>query len=175
MSFSFLKSKESKEVIFVVGKPYSGKTHNCRKLVESNPSIALIGGGVVGGEGSLDDKIRDIVGAISSNATATKFLIDGFPTKIEEVGLWTDTAGQHGLSLSCVLYLSCPDDILITRAREGGFVTGEEEEATLFMRLVDAQNDMAPVIAHFASLGLLKEVATDQDEDAVFEFFTENF
>ena len=96
------------------------------------------------------------------NSSASLFLIDGFPRNLDNVNGWNEVAGND-VTVACVLFLDCPQDVMCTRLLARGETSGriDDNHESIMKRFVTYQNETRPIISHFKSQGKVRHVLAD--------------
>jgi UMP-CMP kinase len=145
-------SPDETTVIFVLGGPGSGKGTQSEKLVHNYGFNHLSAGDLLRAEqvreGSqygelIQHHIREgtivpmeVTVALLSNAMAdalsqgrfktkpARFLIDGFPRKLDQAVFFEETVCSSRLTL----FLNCPEDVLLSRLLKRGETSGRDDD-----------------------------------------------
>src|SRR5437762_1501424 len=145
-------SEEDVTVIFVLGGPGSGKGTQSGNLVRDYGFVHLSAGDLLrieqDREGSkYGDLIRNhirngiivpmeitvallldsMTAALTNKETRTpkpRFLIDGFPRKMDQATFFEETVCPSTLTL----FLSCPEDVLLNRLLSRGKTSGRDDD-----------------------------------------------
>lgn len=91
------------------------------------------------------------------------FLLDGYPRNVEQAVRLDSYLDELGRSLSGVVHLTAPPEILINRIVERGRTAGDkarsdDNEEVVRRRLDVYRNETAPLVAYYRDRGLLTEV-----------------
>lgn len=75
------------------------------------------------------------------------------------------------VNLQFVLVLNCGEEVCVTRCLRRGLSSNrsDDNEESLKKRFQTFVNDSMPIINHYKTLDLVKEINGDQTADAVFE------
>lgn len=188
------------QVVFVLGGPGSGKGTQCQLLVERLESrwSHLSTGDLLRAErkkgGELGDQINTIIAngklvpseitcqllekgmkdvynqAQSSSSSCTKFLIDGYPRSFGNVSAWDKMMGSKH-QIEFVLYLDCPEEVMIGRLLERGKSSGRSDDSidVIRKRFETNARECAPVIEHYEKHGQLRKVVADKPIEDVYK------
>lgn len=180
-------------VIFVLGGPGAGKGTQCARLVEKYGFIHLSAGDLLRAEqtrpGSefgalIDDCIRN--GAIvpmevtvkllenamseamkSKGTTKGRFLIDGFPRKMDQAEKFEETVCRA----RAVLFYDCPEAVMEARLLERGKTSGRADDNTesIKKRFKTFIETSMPVVDRYEKEGRVIKVDASPTPDVVFQ------
>jgi len=179
-------------VIFILGKPGSGKGTQCCNVVQHFKFAHLSAGDLLRDEMNNETSVhRDIIkknidaGTIvpveitcallkrRMDEICTKgtwnFLIDGFPRNWNNVHGW-ETTMSESVNLAFVLYLDAPEHVCIERCllRSDGSGRTDDNLDCLKKRISTFTNDTIPIINYYVGKGLVKSVDASRSPDQVF-------
>jgi UMP-CMP kinase len=110
------------------------------------------------------------------------FLIDGFPRNQDNVNVWNQKIHSSPTldhrpkpSMTCkvlfVLFLDCPDDVMVGRLLERGKSSGRTDDQldTIKRRLEIFHEESMPIIEWYHKEGILRTVRADRSVDIVFQ------
>lgn len=107
----------------------------------------------------------------ASQSNITKFLIDGFPRSMGNLTAWDDSEiGANLAVVECCLFLDCPEEVMVGRLVKRGESSGRVDDQNLDVirkRFYTYQQETAPIIEYYKTLGKLRTVAADQAVDNV--------
>ncbi|KAJ2968206.1 hypothetical protein NQ176_g9294 [Zarea fungicola] len=179
-------------VLFVLGGPGAGKGTQCAKLVEKHGFTHLSAGDLLRAEqdrpgSQFGDLIRDYIknGLIvpmevtvkllenamvdalkAKGATKGRFLIDGFPRKLDQAYKFEDTVCPAKL----VLFFDCPEKVMEERLLERGKTSGRADDNAESIRKrfrVFVETSM-PVVDYYEKQGKVVKVEAVTSPDDVF-------
>jgi UMP-CMP kinase len=186
------------QVVFVLGGPGSGKGTQCSLVQESSSKTsdnkqwhhesagellrtARQHGGLLGdtinqciAQGQLVPStvtcqlIAEAMQRTYQATGVTRFLIDGFPRSQGNLDAWNATmAPRH--TLEFVLYLECPEEIMIDRLLDRGQTSGRSDDnlEVIRKRLLTNQQETEPIVQHYELEGKLRRVRADQPVEQV--------
>ncbi|PHH60397.1 hypothetical protein CDD81_1710 [Ophiocordyceps australis] len=179
-------------VIFVLGGPGAGKGTQCARLVDSHGFTHLSAGDLLRAEqdrpGSrFGDLIRSYIkdGLIvpmevtiallqtamadaltSDKSTKGRFLIDGFPRKMDQALRFEADVCPARL----VLFFDCPENVMQARLLERGKTSGRADDnadsiAKRFRTFIDTS---MPVVDYYTASDKVLKIDATADADAVF-------
>lgn len=176
-------------VVYVLGGPGSGKGTQSAKLVEKYGFVHLSAGDLLRAEqkdpesqyGELianyikngqivpqEITIALLKKAIVNNYNqgATKFLVDGFPRKMDQA-ISFENQVVHG---KFVLFFQCPEDVMLQRLLQRGKTSGRSDDNmnSIRKRFKVFENTSMPVVDYFDKQGKVLKVNCDQPVDEVF-------
>lgn len=176
-------------VIFVLGGPGAGKGTQCAKLVEDYQFVHLSAGDLLRAEqareGSqygelIDEYIRtgqivpqEITIALLENAMKdsvkqgkNKFLIDGFPRKMDQAVKFEEEVAESKM----VLFLDAPEDIMLQRLLKRGETSGRTDDniESIKKRFTTFKETSMPVVEYFEKQNKVARVPTNQSIDDVY-------
>jgi len=96
-----------------------------------------------------------------------RFLIDGFPRKMDQALKFDETVCLSTL----VIYFSTTEQVMLDRLLERGKTSGREDDnvESIKKRFRTYKSDTMPVIEHYASLGKVAEVNSSSSVDSVYK------
>lgn len=109
-----------------------------------------------------------LMGPARAAGAAGGYVLDGFPRTVHQAEQAYLIASDEGIELQAVLFLAVPDDVLVQRllARRRG---NDDTEATIRRRLEVYHAETEPLVEHYRTRGLLREVNGDQPVERVTE------
>lgn len=179
-------------VVFVLGGPGAGKGTQCAKLVSDHAFTHLSAGDLLRAEqerpGSqfgalIKEYIRDgqivpmeVTVQLLENAMAEvvartggkgKFLIDGFPRKMDQAERFEETV----VPAAFVLFFDAPEDVMMARLVKRGETSGRADDNVESIRKrfrVFVETSM-PVVDRFEKEGRVVRVKATQSPEKVYE------
>ncbi|RCK60448.1 Uridylate kinase [Candida viswanathii] len=176
-------------VIFVLGGPGSGKGTQSDKLVKDKGFVHLSAGDLLRAEqkrpgskyGELIAKyIREgeivpqevtvalLKQAIQENYAQgkTKFLVDGFPRKMDQAITFEDTIAKSAFTL----FFECPEQVMLQRLLERGKTSGRTDDniESIKKRFKTFIDTSMPVVEYFEKQGKVVKVRCDEPVDVVY-------
>lgn len=182
-------------VVFFLGGPGSGKGTQSANLVKDYDFVHLSAGDLLRAEQEREgsqygDMIREYIRegkivpmevtvALLSNAmdasmaksktaagTKARFLIDGFPRKLDQAHFFEDTVCPSEL----VLFLDCPEDVMESRLLKRGETSGRSDDnaESIRKRFRTFVETSMPVVEHFRKENKVVEVKADVTVEEVF-------
>ncbi|KAJ5747237.1 uncharacterized protein N7511_008933 [Penicillium nucicola] len=167
-------------VVFFLGGPGSGKGTQSANLVKSYGFVHLSAGDLLREEqdrsGSqygemIKEYIREgkIVPMEQPPAPGTKarFLIDGFPRKLDQAVFFEETVCPSEL----VLFLDCPEAVMETRLLKRGETSGRADDnaESIRKRFRTFVETSMPVVDDFRAKDKVVTVTADKSVDAVYQ------
>ncbi|KAH3675940.1 hypothetical protein WICMUC_002236 [Wickerhamomyces mucosus] len=189
-----IKQKAFKEgevsVIFILGGPGSGKGTQSAKLVNDHGFVHLSAGDLLRAEqkrpGSkygelIANNIRDgvivpqeVTIALLKQAMEeskvkgqTRFLIDGFPRKMDQAITFEDQVATSAFTI----FFECPEQVMLERLLERGKTSGRADDniESIKKRFRTFIETSFPVIEYFDKQGKVVKLQCDQPVDVVYE------
>jgi len=176
-------------VVFVLGGPGAGKGTQCARLVSDYEFVHLSAGDLLRSEqareGStfgpmIKDYIREgkivpmevtiklLEQAIKASVDQGKirFLVDGFPRKMDQAIKFDEDVCQSAF----VLFLTCPEKVLLERLLERGKTSGREDdnEESIKKRFRTFIETSLPVIEHYQKQNKVVQIDSDQPIEQVY-------
>lgn len=176
-------------VIFVLGGPGSGKGTQCAKLVKEYQFVHLSAGDLLRAEQAREgSKYGDLIKhyikeglivpqevtiALLKNAIATnfengktKFLVDGFPRKMDQA----ITFEKQVVPSKFTLFFECPEQVMLERLLERGKTSGRTDDniESIKKRFRTFIDTSMPVVEHFEKQSKVVKVRCDDPVDTVF-------
>ncbi|KAG7830495.1 hypothetical protein KL919_002764 [Ogataea angusta] len=178
------------DVIFVLGGPGSGKGTQCAKLVKNYDFVHLSAGDLLRAEqtnpnseyGSLIahyikeglivpqeitiNLLKNAIVEQYSKNKKTKFLIDGFPRKMDQAVSFEDLIVKSKLTL----YFECPEEVMLHRVLERGKTSGRADDnlETIKKRFRTFLETSMPVVDYFDKQGRVVKVSCNQPVEEVY-------
>ncbi|KAI1454380.1 uridylate kinase [Annulohypoxylon moriforme] len=187
-------SQEDVTVIFVLGGPGAGKGTQCERLVSKYGFAHLSAGDLLRAEqnrpnsefGSLirehirngtivpmevtiallESSMRSIL-STNANPAKGKFLIDGFPRKLDQAHKFEEAV----VPARFVLFFDCPEAEMERRLMERGKTSGREDDnaESIRKRFRTFIETSMPVVEYFESQDRVVKVDARPEPDRVFE------
>ncbi|KAL4064331.1 UMP-CMP kinase [Scleroderma citrinum] len=100
-----------------------------------------------------------------------RFLIDGFPRKMDQAVAFDETV----CSASLVIHFTTTEDVMLQRLKERGKTSGREDDndESIKKRFRTHIEQCMPVIQHYSKLGKLLEIDCSGSIDDVYELTSE--
>lgn len=178
-------------VIFVLGGPGAGKGTQCANLVRDHGFVHLSAGDLLRAEQNREGSqygaliaqyIRDglivpqeVTIALLDNAIkekfdkegATKFLVDGFPRKMDQALTFEDNIATS----SFTLFFECPEQVMLKRLLERGKTSGRADDniESIKKRFRVFIETSMPVVEYFEKQGKVVKVSCDKPVDEVYD------
>ncbi|CAG9937938.1 hypothetical protein V2G26_014041 [Clonostachys chloroleuca] len=179
-------------VVFVLGGPGAGKGTQCAKLVSGHGFSHLSAGDLLRAEqqreGSeygdlireyikdgkivpsevtinlLKNAMRDIL--TQAGKTTGRFLIDGFPRKMDQAHSFEEIVCPAKL----VLFFDCPENVMEERLLERGKTSGRSDDNadSIRKRFKTFVETSMPVIDYYEKEGKVVKIDATQSPDAVY-------
>lgn len=183
-------------VVFVLGGPGAGKGTTCALLegrLNGGKQWAHLSAGDLLREarnqgGPLGNEINAYISAgqlVPSEVTCklletgmervykstgkTRFLIDGFPRSFSNATVWETSMPQHKVAF--VLNLECPEEVLLGRLLHRGQTSGRVDDTldVIRKRFQTNQQETQPILQHFAAMGKVRTIPSDQPIEEVYQ------
>jgi len=177
-------------VVYVLGGPGAGKGTQCNRLVSDKDFVHLSAGDLLRAEqqreGSktgqlIKDYITDgkivpmeiTIGLLQAamqeamdKEDKKRFLIDGFPRKLDQAFKFDETVCPG----SAVLFLTCPEEILLERLLERGKTSGRDDDnaESIKKRFRTFIETSMPVVEHYRKEGKVIDINSSKSIDAVY-------
>jgi UMP-CMP kinase len=99
----------------------------------------------------------------------SKFLIDGFPRDLQNIECW-QLKMSHLVETQFLLFLDCPEDVMVSRLLERGKDSKRSDDniESIRKRLIVYDQCTKPVVEHFRSKGLMRQVDSNRPHEEVF-------
>ncbi|KAK2768755.1 bifunctional uridylate/adenylate kinase [Arachnomyces sp. PD_36] len=96
-----------------------------------------------------------------------RFLIDGFPRKLDQAHFFEDTVCPSSLTL----FLNCPEDVMQNRLLKRGETSGRSDDniESIKKRFRVFQEQSMPVVDYYDTLGKVVRVVATGSQDEVYE------
>ncbi|KAG7193105.1 bifunctional uridylate/adenylate kinase [Scheffersomyces spartinae] len=176
-------------VVFVLGGPGSGKGTQCSRLVKDHGFVHLSAGDLLRAEQSrkgsrygelIATHIREgtivpqevtialLEQAIKENFEkgSTKFLVDGFPRKMDQAITFEDSVAKS----SFTLFFECPEATMLERLMERGKTSGRTDDniESIKKRFRTFVDTSMPVVEYFDKQGKVVKVSCNNTVDQVY-------
>lgn len=180
-------------VVFVLGGPGAGKGTQCARLVSEHGFTHLSAGDLLRAEqnrpgSEFGDLIRDYIKnglivpmevtvkllenamkaslAANGNATKGRFLIDGFPRKLDQAYKFEETVCPAKL----VLFYDCPEKVMEERLMERGKTSGRADDnaESIRKRFRTFIETSMPVVEYYEKQGKVVKVDATPEPEQVF-------
>jgi len=114
----------------------------------------------------LENKMKE---AIANKKT--RFLIDGFPRKMDQAVFFEQTV----VPSECTIFLDCPEDVMRERLLNRGKTSGrsDDNEESIKKRFKTFVETSMPVVTHFQDEGKVVWVSAADSEGTVYENLVE--
>ncbi|GAA6063745.1 hypothetical protein JCM10212_005703, partial [Sporobolomyces blumeae] len=111
----------------------------------------------------LENAMRD---AMAENAGNSKFLIDGFPRQMDQAVKFDESVCPSSL----VLFLVCPENILLERLLERGKTSGRDDDnaESIKKRFQTFINTSMPVVDYYRQKGKVVDIDSSKPIEAVY-------
>lgn len=183
-------TQDEVNVIFVLGGPGSGKGTQCANLVRDYNFVHLSAGDLLREEqkreGSQFGELiatylregqivpMEITISLLQNAMkrsiaetgATRFLIDGFPRKMDQALKFEEDVAVSRLTL----FFECPHEVMLQRLLKRGESSGRTDDniESIKKRFVVFEETSMPVVNYFDKAGKVVKVSCENSPDAVY-------
>ncbi|ROW10985.1 hypothetical protein VMCG_01236 [Cytospora schulzeri] len=175
-------------VVFVLGGPGAGKGTQCEKLVATYGFTHLSAGDLLRAEqdraGSqygqmIKDYIKEgkivpmevtialLENAMKATTTSTRFLIDGFPRKLDQALKFEESV----CAAQFVLFYDCPEAVMETRLLKRGETSGraDDNEESIRKRFRTFVETSMPVVEYYEKQGRVVKIDATPTPAEVFE------
>ncbi|KAF7513654.1 hypothetical protein GJ744_007705 [Endocarpon pusillum] len=186
---------EKVTVVYILGGPGSGKGTQSAHLVQDYGFVHLSAGDLLRAEqdrsGSkygqlIKDYIKDgqivpmevtvkllenAMHAKMSNDGIGRFLIDGFPRKMDQAAFFESSVCHS----RCTIFLDCPEDVMKERLLNRGKTSGrsDDNEESIKKRFRTFVETSMPVVEYFEKEGRVVKVSAVGTEQEVYEHVVE--
>lgn len=176
-------------VIFVLGGPGAGKGTQCAKLVKDHGFVHLSAGDLLRAEqnrkGSTFGELiaqcikegtivpQEVTLALLKQAIvdeyakgATKFLVDGFPRKMDQALSFEEQIAKSSMTL----FFECPEQVMLERLLERGKTSGRTDDniESIKKRFRTFIETSMPVVEYFDKQNKVVKVRCDLAVDDVY-------
>lgn len=183
-------------VVFVLGGPGAGKGTQCARLVADLGFVHLSAGDLLRAEQNRPDSSygamikehikegiivpMEVTIKLLENAMRESldnkevkdgkpslFLIDGFPRQMDQAIKFDESVCPSSL----VLFLTCPEEVLLQRLLERGKTSGRDDDnaESIKKRFATFINTSMPVVEYYRKLNKVVEIDSSQTVDQVYE------
>ncbi|KDE06123.1 hypothetical protein MVLG_03540 [Microbotryum lychnidis-dioicae p1A1 Lamole] len=178
-------------VIFVLGGPGAGKGTQCARLVDDYRFVHLSAGDLLRAEQQRPDSkvgamIKEYItegkivpmevtiqllsnamsDAMAKDPDNKRFLVDGFPRKMDQAIKFDESVCPSSL----VLFLVCPEEILQERLLERGKTSGRDDDnaESIKKRFKTFIDTSMPVVDYYREKGKVVEIESSKTIDQVY-------
>ena len=102
-------------------------------------------------------------------ATSRRFLLDGFPRTLAQAGALDQVLRLTGRELTAAVFVDAPDEIVVERIAGRADGRDDDDRATVRRRLEQYHRNTAPVIDHYARVGLLHRIDASRPVEDVYD------
>lgn len=188
-------------MVFVLGGPGSGKGTNCARIKSTFGYEHLSAGDLLRAERQSGSQLADMINGYIvegkivpaqvtvdllkkamdetfASSKTNKFLVDGFPRDLDNLTCWETEMDTKGVTIvEFLLFLDCPNDIVVARLLERGKTSGRNDDnlETIQKRLQTYEQQTRPIIDHFAGVGKVRTVDSNRSEEEVFADVSSHF
>jgi UMP-CMP kinase len=179
-------------VLFVLGGPGAGKGTQCANLVRDYKFTHLAAGDLLRAEQDrpdsefgqlIKDYIKDgkivpmevtvqllenaMTDVVKKQGGKGKFLIDGFPRKMDQALKFEETV----VPSKFVLFFDCPEEVMQKRLLERGKTSGraDDNQESIEKRFKTFVETSMPVVEYFEQQGRVVRVKATQSPDEVYK------
>lgn len=124
-----------------------------REEIAAETELGLQVKGIISQGGLVSDEIvaAIIEKKLSENLDSPGFLFDGYPRTVRQAEILDEMMRKYGISLSGVLSLEVPEELLIERMLERGKVSGRADDNldSIKHRFVEYEAKTKPVLSYY--------------------------
>ncbi|KAK4051427.1 bifunctional uridylate/adenylate kinase [Microbotryomycetes sp. JL201] len=183
-------SKEEATVVFVLGGPGAGKGTQCAQLVKEYGFVHLSAGDLLRAEQQRDGSsygalikefitegkivpmevtialLRNAMQDAIEQGQGNRFLIDGFPRKMDQAIKFDESVCPSSL----VLFLVCPENILLERLLERGKTSGRDDDnaESITKRFRTFIETSMPVVDYYREMGKVVDIDSSKSIPDVY-------
>lgn len=177
-------------VVFVLGGPGAGKGTQCQSLVKDYAFVHLSAGDLLRSEqqregseyGALIKEyitegrivpmqvtiklLENAMTAAVKATNATRFLVDGFPRQLDQAYKFDESVCPSSL----VLFLTCPEHVLLERLLERGKTSGRDDDnvESIRKRFQTFISTSMPVVDYYRAQGKVVDIDSSKSVEAVY-------
>lgn len=177
-------------VVYVLGGPGAGKGTQCAKLVAQRDFVHLSAGDLLRAEQNREgSKVGAMIKQYITEGTIVpmevtigllktamqeaidkekkhRFLIDGFPRKLDQAHSFDETVCPG----SAVLFLVCPENILLERLLERGKTSGRDDDnaESIKKRFKTFVDTSMPVVNYYRQEGKVIDIDSSKTIEEVY-------
>ena len=144
-----------------------------REEIAAESELGLQVKGIISQGGLVSDEIvaKIIEKKLSENLNSAGFLFDGYPRTVPQAEILDDLLQKYHMSLTGVLSLEVPEELLIERMLERGKVSGRADDNidSIKHRFVEYNEKTRPVMDFYEAKGQLHPVNGVGEIPQVFE------
>lgn len=101
--------------------------------------------------------------------TSRRFLLDGFPRTLAQANELDDVLRLTRSELTAAVFIDAPDEIVVERIAGRTDGRDDDDHATVRRRLEQYHRNTAPVIEHYARLGILHRIDASRPVEEVYD------
>ena len=133
-----------------------------REEIAAETELGLQVKGIISQGGLVSDEIvaAIIEKKLSENLNSPGFLFDGYPRTVKQAEILDEMLRKYHMSLSGVLSLEVPEELLIERMLERGKVSGRADDNidSIKHRFVEYEQKTKPVLDYYQAQGNLHPI-----------------
>jgi adenylate kinase len=118
-----------------------------------------------------DELIFDVLipAVVAAASESGGYVLDGFPRTMPQALRAAEIAVELGISSDAVIYLTAPEEELVSRLLERAEIDGRPDDTleVIRHRLAVYASETAPLVDYYRGRGILLEVSTDRPEEEV--------
>lgn len=158
------KGTQAKEIVARYGIPHISTGDLLREQVASGSELGNRVKAILdSGELVTDEIVMEMVDDRINRADCVKgFLLDGVPRTVRQAEILASMLEQRKTSLTAVVQISVPDEVLLERIRNRGIANAgtrtDDTAEVAAKRLEVYRTQTAPVASYYKQRGALKEV-----------------
>lgn len=189
-------SDREMSVVFVLGGPGLGKGTQCKRLVQDKGFVHLSAGDLLREEEKrVGSKYGELIAKCIKEGTIvpqevtvallersignaykngkTRFLIDGFPRKMDQAHTFEETIVKSAFTL----FFECPELVMLKRLLERGKTSGRADDniESIKKRFGTFFDTSMPVVDYYGSQGKVVKLRCDESVDVVYGHVVEAF
>jgi UMP-CMP kinase len=121
----------------------------------------------------LSNAMSDTLSKGTSKSSPARFLIDGFPRKLDQAVFFEETVCPSKLTL----FLSCPEEVMLARLLKRGETSGRDDDniESIRKRFRTFEETSMPVVHNFEKQGKVISVEATGSKEEVYERIKEGF
>ena len=118
-------------------------------------------------ENAMQSKLDEQESEKKGSKANGRFLIDGFPRKMDQALFFEDSVCPS----RCTLFLDCPEEVMRERLLNRGKTSGrsDDNEESIIKRFKTFVETSMPVVNHFEKLGKVVKVSATGSEGEVYQ------
>jgi adenylate kinase len=167
------KGTQGQRLAARLGVPHIASGDLLRAEVRDRTELGRLVAGYLDSGQLVPDELtfKLVVPVVLAAARAGGYVLDGFPRSVAQAVQAEEVAAESGAGPERVIFLAVPEAVLVKRLSERAATSGRSDDTPKVItdRLRVFEAETRPLVEHYRTRGLLREVAADRSTDEVAE------